>query len=135
MKGSIKMYSLPGKTGRLLGWRPLYYLVILLACAAVAACSAWHAQRIPSESAEWPVLFTFEGTAQKVCLSGDFNAWSPDSHCLTKEGRKWKIQVFLPSGRYKYGFLLDGKRWVPDSGALLQEEDGFGRMNSVLVVE
>jgi 1,4-alpha-glucan branching enzyme len=107
----------------------------LLALVAFAACSAWYGQQSRPESDKRLIAFTFSGKAATVCLSGNFNDWSPDSSCLKKEGEIWEIRVLLPPGRYMYGFLLDGKEWVPDPGALLQEEDGFGKKNSVLVVK
>jgi 1,4-alpha-glucan branching enzyme len=81
------------------------------------------------------VLFTYEGTCNKVCLSGDFNGWAANSHCLSPKGERWEIRVKLQPGRYRYGFILDGTRWSPDQNALFQEDDGFGKRNSVLIVE
>ena len=81
------------------------------------------------------VLFIYEGTCNKVCLSGDFNGWAADSHCLSPKGERWEIRVKLQPGRYRYGFILDGTRWSLDQNALFQEDDGFGKKNSVLIVE
>jgi 1,4-alpha-glucan branching enzyme len=108
---------------------PLFALVVFV------ACGPWNGQNIRTESDKRHVLFTFAGKAESVCLSGDFNGWSPGSLCLEMEDGRWKVEVFLAPGRYRYGFLLDGKDWVPDPSALLLEEDGFGKLNSVLVVE
>ena len=81
------------------------------------------------------VLFTYQGGYRSVCLSGDFNGWATDSHCLQRDGRTWKIQLFLSPGQYRYVFILNGNQWETDPRALLMEEDGFGRKNSVVVVE
>ena len=105
------------------------------ALAVFAACTTPDGRVIGNEHQERLVLFTFEGEADTVCLSGDFNGWSPDSRCLERRGDRWEIEVLLPPGRYRYGFVLDGKEWVPDPGALVNEEDGFGKKNSVLVIE
>jgi 1,4-alpha-glucan branching enzyme len=120
---------------RLFRWKGYVCFPSLLALAAVASCSGWDSQQIRTESDHRLILFSFSGKAKTVCLSGDFNYWSADSNCLKQEGERWKILVLLPSGRYRYCFLLDGKDWVPDPGALLQEEDGLGKKNSVLVIE
>lgn len=40
----------------------------------------------------------------------------------------------LPMGRHEYAFLIDGERIVPDPGALLYHEDGFGNRNAVLIL-
>jgi hypothetical protein len=81
------------------------------------------------------VAFTYQGDYRSVCLSGDFNDWATDSHCLRRNGETWEIELPLSPGRYRYGFILDGSLWVTDPKALLIEEDGFGRKNSVIVVE
>lgn len=109
--------------------------VFLLLALGSPACSAWDARPLPLEQPERLVLFTFTGDAETVCLSGDFNDWAPRSQCLEKRGERWEIRIPLLPGRYRYGFLLDGKEWVPDPDAFLEEEDGFGRKNSVLVVQ
>jgi hypothetical protein len=83
-----------------------------------------------------PVRFTYlDAKATSVCLSGNFNQWSYQSHCLRRDGSKWSITVPLPLGRYQYGFVIDGNDWQADPGAILSEESGFGKINSVLIVE
>jgi 1,4-alpha-glucan branching enzyme len=81
------------------------------------------------------ILFTYTGKAESVCLRGDFNGWSAGADCLERSGDKWTIRLALSPGRYKYAFVLDGRRWMPDPNAFLYEDDGFGTKNSVLIVE
>jgi hypothetical protein len=54
---------------------------------------------------------------------------------MARQGQAWTLTVFLAPGRYHYAFLIDGRRWQPDPGALLFEDNGFGGENSVLIVE
>jgi len=108
---------------------------IFLALAVLVSCVHPRDRNIRTESDKKQVLFTFTGKAQSVCLSGDFNDWSPDSCCLEPESGRWKVSVTLSPGLYRYGFFLNGEEWVPDPGAPFQEEDGFGKKNSILVVE
>lgn len=83
-----------------------------------------------------PVRFTYiDAKATSVCVSGNFNQWSYQSHCMRREGNKWSITVPLPPGRYQYGFMIDGNDWQADPGTTLSEESGFGNINSVLIVE
>ena len=102
--------------------------------AVLAGCSQYMAvgQRAPREVL---VLFSYKGSYDTACLSGDFNGWSATSHCLSQKGERWEIRVKLQPGRYRYGFILDGTLWSPDTNALFQEHDGFGKKNSVLIVE
>jgi hypothetical protein len=86
-------------------------------------------------SGEVLVAFTYTGKAERVCISSDFNGWSPDAHCLKRNRDTWSIRLSLLPGRYRYAFFVDDMHWIPDPNAVLQEDDGFGMKNSVLIVE
>jgi hypothetical protein len=95
------------------------------------------APRIPPKNAA-PVLFTLEMPgASSVHVVGSFNGWRPgDFPMRWDDSRKiWTISLPLEKGWYEYAFLVDGKRLVQDPKALLQQEDGFGHRNSVLIIE
>ncbi|MGB5157428.1 isoamylase early set domain-containing protein [Desulfobacterium sp. N47] len=81
-----------------------------------------------------PMLFQYEGQAQSVCLAGDFNKWSPNSHCMNKQGSLWYIRLMLPAGIHRYAFIVNGQQWVVDPKALFIENDGFDRQNSVVII-
>jgi hypothetical protein len=87
------------------------------------------------ETAEVLVSFVFIGRHDSVCLSGDFNGWSSESHCLQRKGDEWSIQLVLSPGSYRYGFVIDKRDWACDPEALIQEDDGFGKKNSVLLID
>ena len=61
------------------------------------------------------ISFKLDGylNAQSVYVAGDFNGWNPDAIKLKKSGDKWKISLVLPSGNYKYKFIVDGD-WIID---------------------
>lgn len=83
-----------------------------------------------------PVKFLYrDSRAQRVCVTGSFNEWSPHAHCMKRESDVWSITVLLSPGRYQYLFLIDDKVRKKDPGALLAQYNGFGEENSVLVVE
>lgn len=75
--------------------------------------------------------------ARQVAVIGSFNDWMPGRHVMHKAPGSdvFSLTVNLPSGRYIYAFLVDGTLLEPDSSALLQEDDGFGHTNSVLIIE
>ena len=86
--------------------------------------------------AKVPVLFTYIAhDARRVCVSGSFNHWSKTSHCLTKNGENWSVEIRLSPGKHSYLFVIDDHRWEVDPGAPLREESSFGMENSVLIVE
>jgi 1,4-alpha-glucan branching enzyme len=104
----------------------LFFGAGLLACMTVP--------KVPGPE-EVSVSFVFIGRHDSVCLSGDFNGWSSESHCMQRKGDEWLIQLDLTPGRYRYGFVIDKTGWACDPEALIQEDDGFGRKNSVLLID
>ena len=113
-------------------WTTFLLTTMLFLGAGLPACVT--VPKAP-ESDEVSVLFVFTGRHDSVCLSGDFNGWSSGSHCLQRKGDEWSIQLVLPPGTYRYGFVIDKREWVCDPDALVQEDDGFGKKNSVLQID
>lgn len=74
--------------------------------------------------------------ARSVALVGDFNDWDTAATPLRPTGSSgaWVVTVPLLPGRYRYGFVIDGTRWLADPGAPRAPDDDFGTPNSVLTV-
>lgn len=74
--------------------------------------------------------------ASSVQLTGDFISWSPEGIQLedVRGTGIWTADVTLPPGVYQYTFVVDGTEWVPDPRAVSQVDDGFGQLNSVVIV-
>lgn len=74
--------------------------------------------------------------ATSVRLTGDFASWSPEGIELEdlRGTGIWTTDVPLPPGVYQYTFIINGTEWRPDPTALSQVDDGFGQVNSVLIV-
>lgn len=84
------------------------------------------------------VVFTLNmPQAGNVALVGNFNDWSPTGYEMQRDARtgQWSITVPLGSGRHEYAFLVDYEQMIPDPRAIIRHADGFGNMNSVLVVD
>lgn len=81
------------------------------------------------------VQLAYRQPALSVCISGDFNQWSRQSHCMRDDQNEWRMTLYLPPGKYRYLFVVDSRQWMCDPNALYEEKDGFGRRNSVLLVE
>jgi diguanylate cyclase (GGDEF)-like protein len=88
-----------------------------------------------------PVMFTYaprDGMpVSEVACVGDFNKWQKKYGVMNynEEKKKWCTTVMLKPGRYRYKFLIDGSKWIPDPGAKEFAEDGFGGKCSVIVVK
>ena len=75
-----------------------------------------------------------DGQAQQVSLAGTFNEWRPNATPMIALGHgRWVKELMLPSGRYQYQLVVDG-RWRSDPAAVKQVSNPFGGFNSVLEV-
>lgn len=74
--------------------------------------------------------------ASSVHLTGDFLSWSPEGIALQdpRGTGVWTADVALPPGVYQYTFVVNGTDWTPDPRAVSQVDDGFGQLNSVVIV-
>ena len=116
--------------------KPPVIMIIALLCPLVPWGCAPSLRQSEVESRGTLVRFIYVNPkAQSVCVSGSFNNWSDKSHCMRRDGSTWSLVLSLPEGRYSYGFVIDGDVWQTDPGTTLSEEDGFGRTNSVLIIE
>lgn len=97
--------------------------------AQIAAVATEHKIQV-SFRLDWPA-------AHQVALIGSFNQWDPDGYPMHRDatGEKWIIDLKLPQGKYTYAFLIDGQRVVADPHSLWQQDDGFGNVNSSIIVE
>lgn len=75
--------------------------------------------------------------ASNVEVIGSFNQWTPNGFRMDWDERRglWVLSVPLERGRYEYAFLVDGKTILPDPKAVMQQDDGFGNKNSILIIE
>lgn len=80
-----------------------------------------------------PVRFSVTAPAGQVALVGDFNDWNPGANPLEQRGEAWSLTLELPPGRYRYAYLVDGRRWLPDPG-LPAADDDFDTPTSVITV-
>jgi hypothetical protein len=61
------------------------------------------------------LIFKLQGfqSAEKVILSGSFNAWSHNELVMNKTDYGWELPYVLDAGNYEYKFIVDGK-WITD---------------------
>ena len=92
----------------------------------------------PPRVTDGHLVFVYhDDNATGVSLAGDFNAWNHAAHPLMKDSSGlWLAKVKTPAaGRYEYKFIVDGKRWTEDPSHGMKVSDGYGGLNSLLVIE
>ena len=74
--------------------------------------------------------------ARSVALTGDFNDWDASRVLMRREASGlWTVDVPLTPGRYRYVFVVDGRRFVADPAAPRAAGDDFGTPTSVVTVD
>ncbi len=84
-----------------------------------------------------PVYLRLDAPASsRVAVVGDFNDWDPAATPLRPSGDRgtWVVELRLKPGRYRYTFLIDGRRWERDPREAPAAESDFGAPVSVLTV-
>jgi hypothetical protein len=63
------------------------------------------------------IIFSLKGYphAEKVVLSGDFNAWNTGELFMEKASGGWQLPYVLAAGNYEYKYIVDGD-WITDPG-------------------
>ena len=111
------------------------------AAALAAIVGLWRVSATPSpapaESGRRGFQFVLvEPRAAKVSLVGDFNDWDATRtpmHQTSGDGL-WSAVVSLEPGRYRYAYLIDGRRWLADPAAPAVRDDDYGAPSSVVTV-
>lgn len=112
---------------------PMMLLTVLCLIVSASGCSQLR-QPIPEKPEKVFINFRYEHPAAKnVAIVANFTRWTPRP--MVRTGGIWSFQISLPPGRYLYAFLVDGQAWHLDPGAMLFDDDDFGKRNSVLLVE
>jgi 1,4-alpha-glucan branching enzyme len=108
----------------------------LFLTALLAGCAGPAWQQTATGKAH-DITFTYEDAqARTVELAGSFNNWKPDSNPLRKTDMgKWSTTLNLQPGAHQYMFVIDGKKWLSDPSAAHTLPDGFGQVNSMVIVE
>jgi hypothetical protein len=94
-------------------------------------------QQVSPHLAPEGVTFSLhDHTASSVQVLGSWDNWrSPGITATSIEPGYWRtLPVHLSAGRYSYRFLLDGQRWLDDPNNPRKAPDGFGNLNSAVVV-
>jgi predicted carbohydrate-binding protein with CBM48 len=74
--------------------------------------------------------------AGSVALVGDFNDWDSGTVPMQRAAPSgvWTATIPLAPGRYRYAFVVDGRRWATDPAAPSAPGDDFGTRSSIVTV-
>jgi len=91
----------------------------------------------PHVTADTVTYLLHDHHAKQVQLLGSWDVWSsPGLMAIEVEPGIWQARQELPSpGRYTYKFLIDGRLWLDDPSNPHKTPDGFGGLNSILVID
>jgi hypothetical protein len=120
-------------------------LAAALALAAGVALRGAHRRPVPPSvvvgspvaASAKPVQFRLVAPASsRVSVVGDFNDWDPQASPMVRASGRgpWSVRLSLPPGRYRYTFLVDGKRWVRDPSEPPALGNDFDTPTSVITV-
>lgn len=125
-------------------WRPPFraVLVHLLKPLGVAAAGFTAAVLLlfsgfqnPSPTVCRNRFILYEPSAQQVELAGSFTGWQRLSMRPVGNSGYWELNLPIPSGEYRFAYILDGDRQMADPTLPTSEKDDFGGVNSILTVE
>ncbi|MDX2263031.1 MAG: isoamylase early set domain-containing protein [Gemmatimonadales bacterium] len=124
----------PGLFERTLRRRARRFKARVLGTAALAFTAYFVIDRVASSGAQ-RVTFSVDAPASaEVALVGDFTEWRFDAVRLKRgENGHWEATVPLLPGRYRFGYLIDGRVWQTDARAATMS-DGFGHLTSVVTI-
>ncbi|MCD6423078.1 MAG: glycogen-binding domain-containing protein [Elusimicrobia bacterium] len=116
--------------------KKIFFLIFVIAvgCAPLPKGSVAPSGQKATQILKDGVKFVYLGNAGSVFVAGSFNNWSTNANPLrqVKPG-VWETKLSLSPGTYQYKFVVDGN-WVPDPNNPNTADDGFGGVNSVVVV-
>jgi 1,4-alpha-glucan branching enzyme len=75
------------------------------------------------------------GSAQLICVAGEFNFWSPTATPMRRNDQLGVFEAIIPlgPGTYQYRLVIDGE-WVADPYNEQVELNSYGEPNSVVRV-
>jgi hypothetical protein len=113
-------------------WRRWLTTITAALVLSIAVWRLWPVPQVPHLVAHRFVIYAPQARATQI--TGSFTNWRPlDLHPAGQSGY-WEITLDLPAGEYRFSYLLNGERRIPDPTILVKEKDDFGGENSILEV-
>ena len=104
------------------------------AVAAVILLFLFSLQESPIISSPYRFII-YKPEVSKVEISGSFIEWEVLPLNRIGSSGYWEIELDVPQGEHRYTYILEGGEKVADPTMLTREQDDFGGVNSILIVE
>jgi hypothetical protein len=116
--------------------RSMGYFSTGLVTALLLAAVFFRFPDLPDPMVEKPQRFViYQPGVRQAAIIGNFTNWRTLHMQRAGDPGYWEITVDLPPGAYRYSFLLDGSRRMPDPTRAEREQDDFGGVNSILTID
>jgi len=89
----------------------------------------------PPENIHQHRFVIYQSGIKHVEIAGSFTNWQRIPLQPAGASGYWEITLEIPPGEHAFSYILDNKNILPDPTITAQEEDDFGTVNSILVVE
>ena len=112
--------------------RPVVYAGAGFALATLLLFTRTMVSTAPSTAYNRFVIY--EPTASQVEITGTFNGWQREAMKPVGTSGYWELNLYLPTGEYRFAYILDGAKRIADPTQAAREKDDFGGENSILKV-
>jgi hypothetical protein len=89
----------------------------------------------PSSASYQHRFVIYQSGIKKVEIAGSFTNWQPIPLQPAGSTGYWETTLDIPPGEHAFSYILDGDKILADPTIPVKEEDDFGTINSILVVE
>jgi len=77
----------------------------------------------------------YQSGVKQIEIAGSFTNWQRIPLQPAGSTGYWETTLEIPLGEHAFSYILDGDKILADPTIPAKEEDGFGTVNSILVVE
>ena len=77
----------------------------------------------------------YQSGVKQIEIAGSFTNWQRIPLQPAGSTGYWEITLEIPQGEHAFSYILDGDKILADPTIPIKEEDDFGTINSILVVE
>lgn len=77
----------------------------------------------------------YQSEIKQIEIAGSFTNWQRIPLEPAGSTGYWEITLDIPPGEHVFSYILDGDKILADPTMPAQEEDDFGTLNSILIVE